>query len=103
MAAAALTGLCAVVVFLFRVILTAGVYGSRMAWLLGVVLPLLGLTTMSAWLASRAELHTSMKGHLRVVSLVALGLVGIPLALAGLLLSVYLLLLIRHELGRFVG
>lgn len=43
----------AVVVFITGVILTSGTYGSRMAWLLGVVFPLLLLTTLSAWLACR--------------------------------------------------
>jgi hypothetical protein len=103
MVAAALTGLGALAFFLFGVILTAGVYGSRMAWLLGVVLPLLGITAMLAWLASKAEVHASVKSHLRAVATVALGLIAIPFVLAGLLLTVYLLLFIRYELARLIG
>ena len=44
-AAAALLALAAaVLVILLGVIATSGVYGSRMAWLLGAVLPLLALS-----------------------------------------------------------
>ena len=103
MATAALTGLGAVVVLLLGVILTTGVYGSRMAWLVGVGLSMLGLTAMSTWLASMVEPRTSAKRYLRVASLVALAFIAIPFVLAGLLLVAYLLLLIRYEIGRFVG
>ena len=99
MAAAALAGISAVVVFMCGVIVTAGVYGSRMAWLLGVVLPLLGLTALCSWLASRSGASSSQKGKLRIVALVALGMIGTPFVLVGLLLSVYLLGIILYALG----
>jgi hypothetical protein len=40
------TLVAAIEVFLFGVLWTHGVYGSRMTWLLGVVLPLLVLTAV---------------------------------------------------------
>ena len=51
----------AVGVFLFGVIVTSGVYGSRMAWLLGVVLPLLVIATLFAGLAAKVS-DSSVEG-----------------------------------------
>ena len=84
--------------FLFGVIVTSGVYGSRRAWLLGVVLPLLVLGALFAWLAAKA--HDSTAGgvadgqivssrRLRTFSVICLGLVAVPFALAAMLLFVY--------------
>jgi len=53
-AGAALLALAAaVLVILFGVIATSGVYGSRLAWLLGVALPLLALSVVLSWVARR--------------------------------------------------
>jgi high-affinity Fe2+/Pb2+ permease len=38
----------AILVFLFGVVLTSGVYGSRIAWLLGVSVPLLAIAAVLA-------------------------------------------------------
>jgi hypothetical protein len=43
----------AIEVFLFGVVWTHGVYGSRMAWLLGVVLPLVAITAGLALAATK--------------------------------------------------
>lgn len=97
-AAAGVTGLGAVGVFLFGVIVTSGVYGSRLAWLLGVVLPLLVLGALFAWLAARARDSTAggladgqivSSLRLRTFSVICLGLVAVPFALAAMLLLVY--------------
>ena len=70
----------AVVVFITGVILTSGAYGSRMAWLLGVVLPLLLLAALFAWLACRPARPNVVKvvtsSRLRHVSAIMLLVVG---------------------------
>jgi hypothetical protein len=105
---ATLTLAGAVGVFLFGVVFTHGVYGSRMAWLFGVVLPLLAITAAFALGAARygakskarsvadreQDRHppSSMDGQdprrgvAKAIGVVALILIGIPFALAGLLL-----------------
>jgi hypothetical protein len=97
-AAAALAFLGAVVVFLFGVILAGGVYGSRLAWLLGVVLPLLVLGALFARVAANiggsigagsATGHVVTSERLRRFSVICLALVAVPFALAALLLFVY--------------
>jgi membrane protein YqaA with SNARE-associated domain len=97
-AAALLTLTAAVVVIVFGVIATSSVYGGRMAWLLGVALPLLAASMVLSWLARRALAGTAWRGR-RVNDAVffsALSLFGIPPALAVIALAAYGLLLARH-------
>jgi hypothetical protein len=97
-AAALLTLTAAVGVIAFGVIATSGVYGSRMAWLLGVALPLLATSMILSWLARRALVGAAWRGR-RVndaVFLSALSLFGIPLALAVTAFAAYALLFARH-------
>ena len=100
--AAGLTASCALGVFLFGVIVTAGVYGSRIAWLLGVVLPLLAVTALLAWLASRATDDDGARRALRTVSLVVLSLFSLPFCIVILILGVYLVLFIRYEISHLL-
>jgi len=112
---AALSLIAAATVFLLGVIWTRGVYGSRMAWLLGVVLPLLALAAVLAFAAGRygvkadsvdaerATLPGSRDGDgrrrgARVVGVASLILVGIPFVFAGMLVLTYGLLFIVHWL-----
>jgi hypothetical protein len=93
-----LTG--AVAVLVFGVIATSGVYGSRLAWLLGVVLPLLATSMLLSLLARRASAPTRARPIVdpvprararrasHVVFMSAAVLFGLPLALAALLLGV---------------
>jgi hypothetical protein len=97
-----------VAVFAFGVVFTHGVYGSRMAWLFGVVLPLLAITAPFAfgaakygakWEADRgldrrqtpfsssAE-RDSRRGVAEAIGFLALGLIATPFVLAGFLLLV---------------
>ena len=107
-------------VFLFGVLWTHGVYGSRMAWLLGVVLPLLAITAGLAWGAARygvepgsgAEVgarrepdplsprgeRDQRRNAAEGVGGLALVLICIPFAFAGLLLVTYGLLFVTHWL-----
>lgn len=111
-AALALVG--AIGVFVFGVVWTHGVYGSRMAWLVGVVLPLLAVAAGLALAAARHGViadsghtegvqsgrsdggHRDRRGALKVVGVTSLVLFGVPFALAGLLLLTYGLLFVRH-------
>ena len=97
----------AVLVVVFGVIATSGVYGSRMAWLLGVALPLLVLTLLLARVpdGSVARTHrgwprsTARSGRVpgaRAVMVAALVLLGIPPALVGTVLSAYALIFVAH-------
>ncbi len=69
--ASVVTLMAALFVLLFGVLATSGVYGSRLAWLLGVVLPLLALTMLLAWMSlgglgrGRPFLHRPLL-HVRV-------------------------------------
>jgi hypothetical protein len=103
----------AVSVFLFGVVLTHGVYGSRMAWLVGVCMPLLAISAVLSWGASKrsyAERRSSSRGDrssdLRGVraagsiTKASLALIGIPVALATLLLFTYGVLFALYWLGR---
>jgi hypothetical protein len=99
----------AVLVIVFGVLATSGVYGSRLAWLLGVALPLLALTMLLAWLSLGGPRRIRPETHLapvdrryrvgRGVLLVASSLLGIPLALAATLLAVYASLFAAHGLS----
>ena len=114
----ALTLAGAIEVFLFGVLWTHGVYGSRMAWLLGVVLPLL---TISAGLALTAARYGVDAGRSstesvqhgtdprsrhggrdprsapRAVGVVSLVLIGTPVVFAVLLLATYGLIFVSHR------
>jgi hypothetical protein len=103
--------LTAAVVIAFGVIATSGVYGSRMAWLLGVAMPLLALSALLAWLstqrrpaaalpAPRTQRTTARTG--RVVLVSAAALLGIPAALAAMLLTTYGLFFVFHGLSLLV-
>jgi hypothetical protein len=113
----ALTLVGAIEVFLFGVLWTHGVYGSRMAWLVGVVLPLLAITAGLGWAGARHGVNPgpssaegvhqgtdpgSHRGRRdrrsapKAVGIVSLVLIGIPLALVGLLLMTYGLIFISH-------
>jgi hypothetical protein len=113
----ALTFVGAIEVFLFGVLWTHGVYGSRMAWLLGVVLPLLSVTAGLAFTAARYGSNASRgstegvqlvtdhrSGHggrdprsaPRAVGVVSLVLIGIPIVFVGLLLATYGLIFVSH-------
>jgi hypothetical protein len=70
-----------------------------MAWLLGVVLPLLALTAGLAWLARRnARLPdgTDPTPGFRVLTITALVLLALPFIGAAMLLSVYGLFFVFH-------
>jgi hypothetical protein len=103
-AAALLTFMGAMLIIVFGVVATSGVYGSRMAWLLGVALPLLAFTALLSWLALRSSRQDSRpepggppdtRKMLLVTSLV---IVGIPLVLALMLLGTYALFFVSHAL-----
>ncbi len=106
---ALVTLVAAVLVIVFGVLATSGVYGSRMAWLLGVALPLLALTMLLAWLSlggprrARPETHLAPGDrHDRVgrgLLLIAASLFGIPFVLAATLLAVYAFLFVAHGLS----
>jgi len=107
-AAALVTLTAALVVIAFGVIAASGVYGSRMAWLLGVALPLLAVSMLLSWLAVRgsraapnemAALPTHGSAVGRAIFVLAALLFAIPLALAALLLALYGLLMVLHGLA----
>ena len=97
-AAALLTLTAAAIVIVFGVIATSGVYGCRMAWLLGVAVPLLAASMALSWLARRALAGAAWRGRRvnDVVFLSAFSLFGIPSALAVTALAVYVLLFALH-------
>jgi hypothetical protein len=89
----------ALCVFVFGVIDTHGVYGSRMAWLLGVVLPLLALTAALSWLVrrtTRGPEHGDHSNAFRILTITALVLLATPFALVALLLLSYLAFFVVH-------
>ena len=103
----------AVSVFVFGVVLTHGVYGSRMAWFLGVCVPLLAISAVLSWGASRRS-HAERRPSSRDVgskdsrgvraagsiTKASLALIGIPVALAAMLLFTYGVLFAFYWLGR---
>jgi hypothetical protein len=107
--ASVVTLMAALFVILFGVLATSGVYGSRLAWLLGVALPLLGITMLLAWLSPggsrriRPFLHVAPGDRHdqagRGVLLVAASLFGIPLALAAMLVFAYAVFFVAHGLS----
>ena len=108
----AFTLVAAIEVILFGVIWTHGVYGSRMAWLGGVALPLLVVTAALAWVGARrgstadggmangvgnAEMaHRDRRSAPRAIGITSLALVGIPVAFFLLLLGTYGLIFVSH-------
>jgi hypothetical protein len=110
--ASVLTLMGALFVILFGVVATSGVYGSRLAWLLGVALPLLAITILLAWLSLGGAGHVRRRLHVtsgdrqdragRGVLLVAASLLGLPLALAAMLLLTDALLFVARGLSLLV-
>jgi hypothetical protein len=107
---AAIVTLCAaVMVIVFGVLVTSGVYGTRLAWLLGVALPLLAVTLLLSWLSmpaprrvEHATLSATRTRRLRVdraVFVTASSLIAIPGALAMTLLAVDALVLAHDGVG----
>jgi hypothetical protein len=108
----AVTLAAAIEVILFGVIWTHGVYGSRMAWLGGVALPLLVITAALAWAGARpgptaeggmtngvSNTGTSQRDRRsapRAIGITSLVLVGIPVAFFLLLLMTYGLIFVSH-------
>ena len=100
----------AVGVFCFGTVVTDGTYGSRMAWLVGVVLPLLLLSAGFAGLVWRrsprrrrapdadASWPSWMEGAARTLLVVSATLVAIPVVLVLTLLLVYAALIAGHYL-----
>jgi hypothetical protein len=100
----------ALIVTVFGVIATAGVYGSRMAWLLGVALPLLAISM----LLSKVALHTPARAGagpdrnrtvappgrkgVRMVFVAAALAFAIPLVLAVMLLAADGMFLAAHHI-----
>jgi hypothetical protein len=102
-AGCALTG--AVTVFILGVIATSGTYGSRMAWLLGVTLPLLALAAGLFWLCSvvasrRGDSSTTQVRN--VLTLFALTAFAVPFVIALVIASVYGLLFALDGVHRLV-
>ena len=106
---AAATFVGAVVVFVTAVVWTDAVYGTRVAWFLGVVVPLLALTAGLSWLASRPQpaqedrdARTAGTRPCRARATtglfgVSLLLLAIPAALAAMLLLVDGVLIVLHH------
>ena len=107
--ASVVTLMAALFVILFGVLATSGVYGSRLAWHLGVALPLLALTMLLAWLSLggprrvRPFLHVASGDRYdqagRGVFLVAASLFGLPLAFAAMLLLTYAVFFVAHGMS----
>jgi hypothetical protein len=108
----AVTLVAAIEVMLFGVMWTHGVYGSRMAWLGGVALPLMVITVALAWFGARpgptadgglangvsnaATTHRDRRSAPRTIGITSLVLVGIPVAFFLLLLMTYGLIFVSH-------
>jgi hypothetical protein len=108
----AVTLVAAIEVILFGVIWTQGVYGSRMAWLGGVAVPLLVIAAALAWAGARpgptadigmasgvsdAETtHRDRRSAPRTIGITSLVLIGIPVAFFALLLMTYGLIVVSR-------
>ena len=102
----------AIVVFVTAVVWTDAVYGTRMAWFIGGVVPLLVSTAGFAWLASPKPLRAEAMSTAGAVGaresvqtrtarrllIVSLALLAIPGALVATLLLVYGILILAHSL-----
>jgi hypothetical protein len=92
----------ALVVFCFGVVVPSESYGSRVTWLLGLVLPLLALSEVASRLVCRSATRSgeSQRAQLtRCLSIFSLVLLAIPFVLLGMLLFVYGSFFIFHSLG----
>ena len=108
----AVTLVAAIESILFGVIWTHGVYGSRMAWLGGVALPLLVVASALAWTGARPRpdadggtadgvsragtTHRDRRSAPRTIGITSLVLVGIPVAFFLLLAMTYGLIFVSH-------
>ena len=108
----AFTLVAAIEVILFGVIWTHGVYGSRMAWLGGVALPLLVITAALAWVGARpgstpdggkanrvnnaGTSHRDRRSAPRAIGISSLVLIGIPVAFFLLVLMTYGLIFVSR-------
>jgi len=102
----------AIVIFVTGVLWTDAVYGTRRAWFLGVVAPLLAFTAGLGWLAApkpvRGEVMPTAHGvgpresiqtkTARSLVIVSLALLAIPVALAAMILLTYGILILVHSL-----
>ncbi len=107
-AVAAFVGAAAI--FVVAVVSTNAVYGTRMAWFVGLVLPLLVVAAGSSWWALRsqrageaaaAEVASARPFRVRVVAglfRVCVVLIAIPFVFAAAILLVYGLLFVVHSL-----
>jgi hypothetical protein len=94
-------------VIAFGVIVTSGTYGSRLAWFLGVAVPVLALSALLAWLPTRRRPASGSAAHAapgtavirRVVFVGTLVLVGAPAALAAMLLTTYGVFFVAHGIS----
>ena len=101
-AASLATLVTALLVIVFGVLATSGVYGSRLAWLLGVALPLLAITMLLTRLSSggspvvRGGTRHPTEGPTRRVGrgvfVVAFSFFALPAVLVGAGLAAYALL-----------
>lgn len=103
------TFVCAVATFVSTVVLTNAVYGTRLAWFLGVVVPLLVMAAGLSWLASRRQKdeeavasHVPSVRRSRIAATgvlrVCLLALAIPVALVAAILLVYGILFVPHSL-----
>ncbi len=92
----------AISTFIFGVVVTKGVYGSRIAWLMGVTVPLFAISAVLAGGASRAATTgaaaadgtTPESGShgikvAKTIAGISLTAIGIPCILAAMFLAVY--------------
>jgi hypothetical protein len=96
-------------VIVFGVLVTSGVYGSRLAWLFGVALPLLAITAVLSRLSNQAPrevegdafpaLRTRRHQVSRAVFLTAFSLFAIPFALALAMFAAYALVSALHAVS----
>jgi len=98
-------------VVLFGTVWTHGVYGSRMAWLFGVAVPLLVVAAVLAWVALRLGRSDAPPDHPgsrdprrapRLVGLISLVLIGVPLMFFSLVLLAYGLIFVLGRLGHWL-
>jgi hypothetical protein len=94
------TFLGAIVIFLPGVLWTHCTYGSRMGWLIGVVLPLLGFTATFAWLSSPGVPRHATPEHraARRLFLISGSLLAAPVGLSAIWFFAYAALLVVHFL-----
>jgi hypothetical protein len=88
----------AILVFLFGVVFTSGVYGSRIAWLLGVSIPLLVIALVLATGAVKLDGRDDPIGKTnridgvkvsKTITGISAALIATPFAIAAMLLCAY--------------